>query len=162
MLRSPVVAAVFALTAVLAPLSAQAAPQDIYIGVSKSGAETPMVVFIFSDSEVTEFSPVDAFSIELVEEANNTRSCSADFDADWTAFDRKDEPIYGPGTTRRFGPNKDRTTIDFDKLPSYFAREAVAEMLAANAVADEREAVPYFNCVGRVWAAVLSQTEQPQ
>lgn len=137
---------------------ALASGENIHIGLSANEAGAPMVVYVFSDGEVSGYAPLDAIAIALNEE----NGCVADFDADWNALTAgPSEAIYGPGSTRRFGEAKDRTTIDFDKLPSYFAREAVAVLLQSGVVENETQAVPYFNCAGKVWATVLSQSELP-
>lgn len=134
--------------------TAALAEDNVHVGVDGSGAE-PTVIFVFSDGAQTGFAPIDAFSITL----DQSNECAVNFDADWNAISAgPEEPIYGPASPRRFGDAQDQTTIDVDKLPTYFAREAVAVLLAQGLVESERAAVPYFNCAGLVWATVLSQT----
>lgn len=157
-LTSSAAAALFG-AALLVGLSAPAAmaEDNVHVGVAGPSAAGPTVIFVFSDSAQSGFAPKDAFSISI--DAEN--ACSANFDADWQMIAAgPQEAIYGPGSPRRFGEAKDQTTIEVDKLPTYFAREAVSLLLAQGLVESETAAVPYFNCAGLVWATVLSQTGQ--
>lgn len=157
--RFRLVAAIFAAGLASAPIAAHAdaVGENIHLALGTNEFGAPKITFIFSDGTASGYNPLEAFSVEL----DVNRICVADFDAQWTGLE-PGEIIYGPGSERRFGENKDRTTIDFEKLPSYFAREAVSTMLDAGAVADEKNAIPYFNCVGKVWATVLTQERVPQ
>ena len=151
------VAAASMLFAAVGAANAQDGVSDnVYVDVVNHENGAPMVLFVFSDGAAGGFSPVDALAIAIDSEG----VCIADFDASWDNF-TPDEAIYGPGSPRMFGENKDSKTIDIEKLPSYFAREAAAKMLSKGVVQDEKQTVPYFNCAGKVWASVLSQQDLP-
>ncbi|MBX2856028.1 MAG: hypothetical protein KTR21_13640 [Rhodobacteraceae bacterium] len=129
---------------------------NIYVDVVTHENGAPMVVYVFSDGAAGGYAPVDALAIAIDGEG----VCIADFDASWDNV-TPEEAIYGPGSPRMFGDNKDTKTIEIEKLPSYFAREAAAKMLSKGVVENEKQTVPYFNCAGKVWASVLSQSELP-
>ncbi|MCI4660660.1 MAG: hypothetical protein MRY63_02400 [Neomegalonema sp.] len=119
---------------------------DVYLGVGKNGAGAPYVTFVWSKSDTAAFQPIDAMSIDI----DDQRVCAVDYDASSDLEGNgKEAPVYGP--------NAAQGNIDALKLPSFFAREAVKALLNDKLVADEKEAVPYFNCVGQVWATLLSQ-----
>lgn len=141
-----------------AAVAQASASQDIFVGVATAANGAPSVIFVFSDSATPDYAPVDAFSVELDEAG----LCTADFDADWNAMQSPAKMIYGPNSPLRFGPNKDQKTIDFIKLPAYFQRETAKVLLEAQMVPSEQAAIPYFNCAGAIWSAVVSQTEAPK
>ena len=151
------IAAASMMLAAATPAIAQDGVSDnIYLDVISHENGAPMVVYVFSDGAAAGYSPVDALAIAIDSEG----VCIADFDASWDNV-TPDEAIYGPGSPRSFGENKDRKTISIEKLPSYFAREAAAKMLSKGMVENEKQTVPYFNCAGKVWASVLSQQNLP-
>lgn len=132
--------------AALASVAALAAGADIHIGATKNQNGSPVVVFIFSDSDQSGFAPIDAFSIEI----DDAGECLADFDASWEEFaENPGEPIYGPGSGRG--------TIDPNRLPTFFAGHTAKLLGETGMTNTAKETVPYHNCAGKVWATVLSQ-----
>lgn len=119
---------------------------DVFLGVDQNDAGVPRVTFVWSRSDAPSFDPIDAMAIDI----DAQRVCAVDYDASAEiATAHRETPIYGP--------NAEQSTIDAVRLPTYFAREAVAALLEKKLVATETDAVPYFNCVGQVWATLLSQ-----
>lgn len=134
--------------------AAVAAGADIYIDVGDAPSGKPQVVFVLADSEADGYAPRDTFTVQVADDG----ACEVDYDATATiAEDRRGDPIYGPGSPRRFGPQLQFKILNAERLPTYFAREAVQALAAAGKIASDEEARPYFNCVGQTWALLISQ-----
>lgn len=151
-------ATAFAIAAALmvsapAPAAAQSGA-DIYVDAQTGDDGRPLAVFVISDSAGGAYAPRDTFTVGVDENG----ACVADFDATAEiAAENREEPIYGPSSSRRFGPQLQFDRLDVMQLPSYFSREAAAQLIKRGLIGSEADAVPYFNCVGQTWALVLSQ-----
>lgn len=135
---------------------------DVFVGVFKDSAK-PIVFFIFSDPaspEMKEIGGVATFARpgyapEPGKQFDPSVACLIS-----QTFSMKDIPdnfvaVVSPKPI--YGPNSDQKLIDPITLPSFMAREAVKNLVAAKLLTKKSETSPYFNCTGFMWASLLNQ-----
>lgn len=130
---------------------------DVYVAVAKDDVK-PYVIYIFSDSTNERLTPLGAMAYfprpgykPTDGKFNESEAClfTREYDLDIAPYVMEPKPIYGPHSGQK--------PIDPFALPSYMAREGVKLLLAKGYLASTKEAAPYFNCGGYVWAISLGR-----